>query len=339
MHPQAKPVLKSLFPAPSWFAQTVDASGEWVRLLRFTEADYRRAAFLDHRGLREGMPYCVVGWDDVARMVPATARRDAHWIFHLGRVGSTLVSRLLGEIDRTFCIREPSLLAKLPSVPESALEERLPIYRALLSRCFRPKDRAVIKSTSGLNDFAASLIGPREEGGRAILLRSDPERFIAARLAGDRVELRQRGPVRVRRLKSRAPAVNIDEAMADDVRLAAATWATEASALEVASQATGADRALFVSFDRFIADPLVGLAEIAAFLGFNPSDNQLERIVTGSLLKQDSKRGSHFDADERRRNVDRVLNEHRSAIGGALDWLNEMAATSPSLRAALERKP
>ena len=38
-------------------------------------------------------------------------RSDARWIFHIGHVGSTLVSRLLGELDEVLAIREPRLCA------------------------------------------------------------------------------------------------------------------------------------------------------------------------------------------------------------------------------------
>ena len=44
-------------------------------------------------------------------------RSDARWIFHIGHVGSTLVSRLLGELAGVLAIREPRLLRDLALTP------------------------------------------------------------------------------------------------------------------------------------------------------------------------------------------------------------------------------
>ena len=45
--------------------------------------------------------------------MPAQARRDAHYIFHVGNVGSTLIPRLLGELADVFAVREPQPLRQL----------------------------------------------------------------------------------------------------------------------------------------------------------------------------------------------------------------------------------
>ena len=42
---------------------------------------------------------------------------DARWIFHIGHVGSTLISRLLGELEGVLSVREPRSLRDLTFFP------------------------------------------------------------------------------------------------------------------------------------------------------------------------------------------------------------------------------
>ncbi len=69
---------------------------------------YRAASFLDQRILTPNSERAEAGWAELA--LPAEARRDAQYIFHIGNVGSTLISRLLGELPDVFALREPLLL-------------------------------------------------------------------------------------------------------------------------------------------------------------------------------------------------------------------------------------
>src|SRR3546814_19668897 len=73
-------------------------------------ADYRAASFLDQRALRPGAEMRAVEWKALADDVPRDARRDAQYIFHIGTVGSTLISPLLCEFPGVLALREPLLL-------------------------------------------------------------------------------------------------------------------------------------------------------------------------------------------------------------------------------------
>ncbi|HET8535032.1 MAG TPA: hypothetical protein VFL74_05730, partial [Sphingomicrobium sp.] len=83
-----------------WLAQAFDANTGMMRVVEMSRDSYRSASFLDDRMLQEQHFAGIVPWKSVADAIPADARRDARWIFHIGHVGSTLVARLLGEIDR-----------------------------------------------------------------------------------------------------------------------------------------------------------------------------------------------------------------------------------------------
>src|SRR5436190_10119514 len=101
----------------SWLAQALDPAAGMVRLVAMDRDSYREASFLDDRLMRQPVDAQLVPWPDVEAAVAGDLRNDARWIFHIGHVGSTLVSRLLGEIDGVLGVREPRLLRDLALSP------------------------------------------------------------------------------------------------------------------------------------------------------------------------------------------------------------------------------
>src|SRR5688572_20394838 len=100
---------------PEYLPFELDPASGRVALLRMSEADYRAASFLDQRMLRPESVLIETEWDKLA--MPPEARRDARYIFHIGNVGSTLISRLLGELPDVFALREPLLLRSFAESP------------------------------------------------------------------------------------------------------------------------------------------------------------------------------------------------------------------------------
>src|SRR5947208_12445349 len=87
-----------------WLAQAVDPAAGMVRLVAMEREAYRAASFLDDRLLQQSVDAQIVPWPQVEEAVSGELRHDARWIFHIGHVGSTLVSRLLGELDGVLAI-------------------------------------------------------------------------------------------------------------------------------------------------------------------------------------------------------------------------------------------
>src|SRR5689334_1566529 len=102
-----------------WLAQALDPSSGMVRLVAMDRESYRAASFLDDRMLQRPLDAQVMPWPDVAAAVAEDLRSDARWIFHIGHVGSTLVSRLLGELEGVLAVREPRLLRDLAVSPRA----------------------------------------------------------------------------------------------------------------------------------------------------------------------------------------------------------------------------
>src|SRR3546814_6570249 len=133
------------------------------------EADYRAASFLDQRLLTDRVGREWRAWNALPDLGAAAPRPD--FIFHIGHVGSTLVSRLLAEVGDALPLREPMLLRALAQVaerierPESLWSPEL--YRTRLApalswlgRGFAPGQRAMVKAASGDTKIHDDLNGP-----------------------------------------------------------------------------------------------------------------------------------------------------------------------------------
>jgi hypothetical protein len=315
--------------SPRWFPHRLDLETDRLLLVEKSEADYRQASFLDDRSLWPDRRQHLVAWADVIAAVRAGARRDLHYIFHIGHVGSTLVSRLLGELPQVLGLREPLILRTLAERPEE-LPRRLDTVTALLSRTFRPDQRAMAKATSFVADIAAELV---PAGSRALLLYARPERYFATILAGEnsRRELALTAPERLRRLQARLSEQ--DWTVAGEGEALALAWATEMTSLVRASERLDA-AALFMDFDRFLADPGSALARLAIFFGLDPVG--AEALARHPLMKRYSKAPEYeYDAGLRERLLTEARAEHAGEMRRAERWL-DAASPHPALRRALE---
>lgn len=330
---------------PRWSPHVIDTVNERVQLVERDEAAFRAASFLDARSVTPETRRDVATWADLAAALPADARRDVQYIFHIGHVGSTLIARLLGELPSVFALREPMVLrglaemAKLHGLPESpwppeALDDRIAIVTALLSRTFRPEQRALVKATSYVSDLAPKLVPPTA---RTLLLYAPPEAYLANILAGEasRAELHAFAPTRVQRLNRRVgePRVRLWEL--DEAERAALGWACEMTSLRIAALAL-AERALWLEFDAFLADPASGLAQLAAFFGADAPPAQLQALAAGPIMGRYAKAPEHaYTPDLRRQVLAASLNENRAAIRRAMAWLERAAANDPLLAECL----
>src|SRR5690242_4383968 len=101
----------------TWLAQALDPSQGMVRLIPMSRDSYRAASFLDDRMLQASVDAQITSFEVIEEAITGDLRSDARWIFHIGHVGSTLVSRLLGELDNVLAVREPRILRDASSSP------------------------------------------------------------------------------------------------------------------------------------------------------------------------------------------------------------------------------
>lgn len=325
-------------PSPSeiardaaWCAQALDPAAGVARLVAMDAAAYRAASFLDDRLLQGSVDARLVPWREIEAAMAGAPRRDARWIFHIGHVGSTLVSRMLGELGGVLAVREPRLLRDLAlASPESRAPYLAPVA-ALMSRTFGRGETACVKATSFASEIAAELV---PAGERALLLYARPENYIASILAGENsvTELRHLAASRAERS---APRIALP-APRHDAGLAAAAWACEMTALEAAAEAMADRRLLWADFDAMLGDMANALARVADHFGFGIE--QVEAVAAGPLMTRYSKAPEYDYSPALRRDLIAEASGHFAAdIADALAILRAGAEKSPLLARALNR--
>jgi hypothetical protein len=318
----------------TWLAQALDPGAGMVRLVAMDRDSYRAATFLDDRLMQTPVDAQVVPWPDVETAVDGDLRTDARWIFHIGHVGSTLVSRLLGELHDVLAIREPRLLRDIALSPAEVRGRYLAAVPKLMSRTFAGQEIAFIKATSFANELAPQLV---PAGERALFIYASSRNYIASILAGENSvkELHALADFRRQRLAGRAIEL---PASRSEGELAAASWACEMTALEAAADAMS-DRLLeWADFDAMLSNMPSELGRIAAFFGFKADPDRLQAIATGPLMRRYSKDPSFEYSAQLRQDL--IAQEHRlrrPEIEAGLAMLRSAAEKSPLLARALAR--
>jgi hypothetical protein len=299
-----------LVQSPAWLP--LEMHGGAVSLVKLDEAAYRAASFLDQRLCSCGYPQhsCAP-----ALLQSAAARlvARAHYIFHTGHVGSTLVSRLVGAHPQLFALR--------------AL--------ALLARTWQPAQRAVVKATSFVSELAEPILAASRQAS-AVFMHVQPLAYLQGIFAGpnSRRESRQLGAARLQRLLRRLGEGAARPDPASEGECIAMSWLCEMTTLRQAAQHHAA-QVLWVDFDAWLREPVSGLRDIFQRLGVQPSDAQLETLVGGPLMQQYSKAPEHpYDGALRRGLLASADREHAVEIRRGMDWL-QAAAQRHALAAAV----
>ena len=341
-------LAQSLARSPELFPHTLDVRKDSVSFIRLGRADYERASFLDGRILSAQTPVQSMPWREVAAAVEA-ARLAEHctYLFHIGHVGSTLLSRLIGSHPGAFGLREPMILrifAQLQAEPGlrppdwsgSRFDARLSACLKLLSRTFDPRQRAVIKATSFVSELAADLVS-RASAPRAVTMCVSPESYLATILGGpnSRQEAKMLLPGRLRRLHRRIGREAWRPESLSEGETLALGWACETSALAQAERAAhGAT--LSVDFDEFLAHPPVILLAALRHLGIDATMSEAELILRGPHMRRYSKAPEHaYDAELRSEVLAEARAEHGAEIGRGLAWLDRAAADFTPVRDAM----
>src|SRR5690242_7251254 len=176
------PTAEEIARDATWLAQALDPSAGNVRLVAMDRESYRASSFLDDRMLQQPIDAQVMSWTDIEEAITDELRSDARWIFHIGHVGSTLLSRLLGEIDGVLALREPRLLRDLAMSPPEVRSRYVATTPKLMSRTFGEQERACVKATSFVSEIAPDLV---PAGEIALFMYATPRNYVASILAGE----------------------------------------------------------------------------------------------------------------------------------------------------------
>jgi hypothetical protein len=337
----------ALGKSPRLFPHALELRSDSVAFVELSRADYARASFLDARLLTAGAVQHTFAWREVTEAIEAAALAErCNFIFHIGHVGSTLLSRLMDAHARVFALREPMVLrtfAHLQRDPAHSphpwsggeFDARLGGCLKLFSRTFDPRQCALVKATSFVSDLAPALL-MRASAPRAIMMYVAPETYLASIFGGpnSREEARMLAPQRLRRLQRRVGRDAWSEALTEGEALALA-WACEMSALTQAARVAGA-RALPLDFEKFLAAPADSLLAALRHFDIEASAGEVATIIGGPEMGRYSKAPEHaYDAALRRAVLDEARALHGAEIRRGLSWLEHAAKEFSAVRDAL----
>ena len=327
------PTPEEIAPDARWLAQALDPAEGMVRMIAMDREAYRTASFLDDRMLQSPVDAHVLPWAAVEEAMVAELRRDARWIFHIGHVGSTLVSRLLGEIDGVLAVREPRLLRDLALTSADVRAPYVAFVPKLMSRSFASNEVACVKATSFVSEIAPELVPPGE---RALFMFASPRNYIGSILAGENSvkELHALASSRAQRMRNRVGA----PFARNEAELAAVAWACEMTALETSADAMPDRSIAWADFDAMLDAMPAELARVADALGMAADADRLHAVAKGPLMRRYSKALEHeYTPELRRELIAEASARHRGAIDGALAMLHSAAEKSPLLARAMRR--
>ena len=328
------PLASEIARDARWLAQALDPDAGVARLVSMSRASYRSASFLDDRMLQQPVDAQIVAWPTIEAAVAEDCRADARWIFHIGHVGSTLLSRLVGEIERTLAVREPRLLRDLALASTANRLRFIGCVPKLMSRTFAGEEIACVKATSFVSEIAAQLVPCGE---RALFMYASPKNYIASTLAGQNNlnDLRTLEASRTERLEARNIRL---PRPTNDAERAAAAWATEMTSLESASAKMAGRRIEWVDFDQMLANMADALAQIAMFFGFDAAPDRISAIAGGPLMLRYSKALEYEYSPSLRADLIRDSGQRNALdIRGAIAMLEKAAEESVMLADALGR--
>ncbi|RYD44750.1 MAG: hypothetical protein EOP63_04185 [Sphingomonadales bacterium] len=318
-----------------------DLANDRVLIALVSEADYRAASFLDQRLLADRIGREWMAWDTLPDL--GARAHSPHFIFHIGHVGSTLMSRLLGEVGNVLPLREPMLLRTLAQVserinrPESVWSPEL--YRRRLAqavgwlgRGFTPGQRAMVKASSVITAIADDLTGA---DGHALFLYVPLPRYIETILAGEASmsETLAQAPARMARLAELLPDFPVALWQLPPVTRVAMSWLCEmATAQQTLPRAD--PRHLWADFEHVLADPAAAVAEQCKHFGLSVDAARIDAALAGPVMRQYSKAPEHgYSADLRRELQAQAAAEHAPAIAEAIAWVEALATRYTSLGA------
>lgn len=327
------PLPDRLTDSSEWLVQAVDPHARLTRLVRLTEESFREASFLDDRLLVQKPETRLCNLDELLAASKDVPDPPAGWIFHVGHVGSTLVSRLLGELG-ALSLREPRSLRDLAE----ASEDERPMLAQAVSRMMarRGQHPAVnVKATSFVSEYCSLLVEP---GASALFLYASPANYVAGILAGENStkELAVLHERRIGRLKARG--IELDGFEASDAHRAALAWACEMTSLEASGEAMPDRRILWADFDRMLDDMAGWIGRCADHFGLPASPERIAEIASGPLMRRYSKAMEYdYSPSLRAELLGEARRQNLAEIDAAVAGLREAARSAPLLGRALRR--
>ncbi|HSC47927.1 MAG TPA: hypothetical protein VLG68_07565 [Gammaproteobacteria bacterium] len=337
------PLLAGLKQSPDFFLQNLDLVNRRGLVVRLSEAGFRRASFLDDRGLEPGTQGA---WFPLAPILERAAELATPppplAIFHVSHCGSTLLSRLLAELPGCLPLREPLTFLTLAMErrelgrPAARLDPEgwSKLFAAclkFLSRAYRPDERVLIKATSACTNLAKPFLS-HDAGGRALFLYTQLEPWLATMLGSEanRENGRAYAPAWLMDFHALTGRDEPKLAELSDAEQFTLNWLTGMLTAERA-RAEFPYRVRTLDFDAFLQDTAGGLTASGSFFGLDTSNAAV--VAAGPLMQRYAKNPSQiFDAGTRKVKLEEARRTQADELRAGLAFAEKLCRDIPALK-------
>jgi hypothetical protein len=349
--PRRDPRFERLTATPELFLKDFNPERDLAVLSPMSEASYRDSVFMDDRLVRSETRDLALSLNALGRLWQhsGVAARAIHYIGHMGHCGSTLLSRVLGELPGLHSLREPPVLVALsralrhletPGFGLSTFEwsQLLELAALMMQRTWRASEVSVVKPTSAAGNLLPYLMN-RTGDERAVLLYVHLADWLPIMLRPDTRRETRLFAKDFRLGDFAAAAGNQVASPASAGELAAMTWllqAREFTAL-LDDPRTGA-RVRLLHFDTLLDHPVPVIGALCEWFG-KPQRRDDIAAVAERLMTTDAKRpGQPHGAAARAAELQRLRATEAMEIERGLAWARD-AGRSPAFSGLAERLP
>jgi hypothetical protein len=338
-------LARSGFNSPDLFVQQIDPASRNATVVHMSREAYRTSSFLDRRIEAQTPDGFIMPHDHLVRWTQTItdAPRPIHFIFHIGHVGSTLLSRLIDEADGVLALREPATLRTLaaahdqlagsnPLLSAADYDTWLATQLRLWRRGYEKTRVVVLKTTSDTARIGHTLMNDAPAA-RAILLNVTPETYLAQALSAyGSSDLPKKLPERQARLMR---LLGLYEDARSQAEIVALSWLAEQLTHDRIAH-PWPDRVLRVDFDAFLAKPDAELTAIFGHLQIERPAGLREGVAAHPLMQQYAKSpGLAYSSTDRAGRLAASRQVNAEEIRAGLAWLERVARAHPRVATAL----
>ncbi|MGH8321692.1 MAG: hypothetical protein ACRESX_05600 [Gammaproteobacteria bacterium] len=336
--------LAGLRDNPDFLLQNLDFQKRRGLVVKINESAYRQASFLDERVFSADTQGAWFPYETLLEVTTGlTIQKAPHFIFHIGHCGSTLISRLLGELPQTFSLREPIALLALAVIRREMDTDKAPLdmatWRRLfamsltsLSRTYHINDRPIIKLTSAAGNLLEPVL-QAYAGSKALLIYVDLETWLATMLRAEaaRDNLHAYSGVWLKDFQRLVGRDEIQLQALDDTQQAVISWLTMMLTFQLAA-AHYPGRIQWLNFDDFLLHTTEYLMSISELFGLQLSTQQSQELLSGPLMRSYSKiTAQPFNADQRTQELQEARTRFHDEIKRGLRWAGDLCRDTPAL--------
>ncbi len=338
--PYQPPALDALLKDAAWHLYALEPGTQSSQWLRLSEAQFRAASFLDQRLLVSAaeilppVPYSIA-LEPLSTLTQRQAQSHAHFIFHIGHCGSTLISRALAATTEVLPIREPlslrMLAASQPTIANEEWSRMLDLALFAHGRVFHSGQISMIKATSTCNNLILPLM-ERAPSSRSLLFFVPLESYLAGMLGKQSPAQDLRGHAALRLEDWRrmtGTSLQIAEITEfSEVQLVVISWLTCMARLLQASQ-QHANRCLLMGFETFLAEPEIVLAQLISFFGLTESKSHILQAWPDIAIGYSKKPDEPYSAFNRSRTLARGRAQRAADIHSGMTWAEQLLDQFP----------